>query len=208
MSKEHPNFNSCIAGLAFVLFACVAGGLFVCSARVAAPQINDLKRTAPQDHNSEKIAVKAVQPLSEVSKGDVPQPVEPKPVPLVEPSDEIWLAALREKEGADPWKVTVEVIGGPSKGEYQIQEGRWNDALDRLGIDHDDHGWRWDLWYWNRAKAEYVLYSYWARFKLKTWEQRIKAHKGLAGINNPSRKVYYERVKNIAWDLMNRKDGG
>ncbi len=120
---------------------------------------------------------------------------------------ENWLAALRIWEsGEDDFNKTGD--NGLSWGAYQIQEGRWNDALDRIGIAHDDPEWRWDLWYWNRAKAEYVLYSYWARFDLKTWEQRIKAHKGIKEINNPSRVVYYQRVKNIAYDLMRRKVGG
>ena len=159
------------------------------------------------DQKSAEGAVRTTQTLSEVSKPHEPQPIDPKPYPLVGPSDENWLAALRIDETKEnDWNVSdVGKPGGPSKGCYAIQEGRWNDALDRLGIDHDDPEWSWDLWYWCRPKAEYVLYSYWARFKLKTWEQRIKAHKGIKGIDNPSREVYYQRVKNIAWDLMRRK---
>lgn len=144
--------------------------------------------------------------LSAASKYDEPQPIEPKSIPLVVPTDVDWFEALRIYETReDPW---ITGDSGKSKGEYQIQKGRWNDALDRLGIAHDDLEWRWDLWFWSRPKGEYVLYSYWARFNLNTWEQRIKAHKGIKGINNPSRQVYYEHVKNLAWDIMRRKDSG
>ena len=160
-----------------------------------------------ENPSQEQTSPGPVPTLSVASKLDGPQPIEPKSIPLVGPTDEMWFEALRECEsGENPYKVgDVGKLGGPSRGEYQIQKGRWNDALDRLGIDHNDPGWCWELWYWSRPKSEYVLYSYWARFNLKTWEQRIKAHKGIKGINNPSRKVYYERVKNIAWDLMRRK---
>ena len=145
----------------------------------------------------------SIPTLSVASKYDVPQPIEPPPVPLVVPTDADWFEALRIYETKeDDWAIGDK---GASRGAYQIQEGRWNDALDRLGIAHDNLEWRWELWFWSKPKSEYVLYSYWARFNLNTWEQRIKAHKGIKGIDNPSREVYYEHVKNLAWDLMRRK---
>lgn len=202
---EKPNLWTCMSGLTIILAVLFIFGLFLCAPRTAKEILalsNDLPEKTLGQPKSEKVALRVVQPLSEATKDDVPQPIEPKPIPLVGPSDGNWLLALRIYEtGEDCWAVGD---SGKSKGEYQIQEGRWNDALDRIGMAHDDYEWRWDLWYWNRAKAEYVLYSYWARYKLNTWEQRVKAHKGIAGIDNPSRKVYYERVKNIAYDLMRR----
>ncbi len=185
-----PNFYFSAMGL-FGILVLSFGGYLACFARRAAAPI-------PEDSLDN-----ATLSITTLSKPFEPQPIEPESVPLVVPTDADWFEALRIYETReDPW---ITGDSGKSKGEYQIQKGRWNDALDRLGIDHDDCEWRWELWFWSRPKAEYVLYSYWARFDLKTWEQRIKAHKGIKGINNPSRKVYYEHVKNIAWDLMRRK---
>ncbi len=201
MSKEdifwrYFYYGVLVAGV--VALAFLGWSIFGCNEKP--PHSPDLQEAAPQDHKSEKVPLQANMTLSELSK---PHTTDPKPYHLVGPSDENWLQALRIYEtGENPWAVGDL---GKSRGEYQIQEGRWNDALDRLGIDHDAPEWSWERWYWCRPKAGYVLYSYWARFKLKTWEQRIKAHKGIKGINNPSREVYYQRVKNIAYDLMRRK---
>ena len=197
-----------LGAIATFLLVCLLAVIFGCNENPSeTPQAAVLPKKALGQPVPQKVAVQAVKPLSEVSKGDVPQRIGPEPIPLVGPTDENWLAALRIDETKEnDWNVSdVGKLGGPSKGCYAIQEGRWNDGLDRIGIDHDDPEWCWDLWYWCRPKAEYVLYAYWARFKLKTWEQRIKAHKGIKEINNPSRKVYYERVRNIAYDLMRRQ---
>ncbi len=148
----------------------------------------------------------ASQTLSELSQYEAqtePQKIDPVPIPLVQPTDEMWFEALRIYEtGEDDYACGDK---GLSRGAYQIQEGTWKDGLEHLGITASDSEWAWTLWSFCRPKAEFVLHAYWSRYKLNTWKRRIMAHKGLVGINNPSRVVYYERVKNIVWDLMRRK---
>ncbi len=80
---------------------------------------------------------------------------------------------------------------GRALGPYQITEPYWRDGCEAGGVTWDYHAGVWD-----RAKCEYIMFSYWARHGALTDEQRARMHCG--GPDGPlqdSTIPYWQRVE-------------
>tara|TARA_Y100000310_G_scaffold174686_1_gene174800 strand:+ start:209 stop:808 length:600 start_codon:yes stop_codon:yes gene_type:complete len=132
-----------------------------------------------------------VPTMSVLGEGKEPQPIEPKPYPLIiiTSGEKRLFAAIREVEsGGDDYAVGD---GGKSRGAYQIGRAYWKDAIEHGGVD-----WNYDLWVWVRPHSEQVMRWYWERYDARTHEEKARIHNGgPRGMEKKATIKYWQKVQ-------------